>query len=184
MKFCRDLCIHNLNNMVMVPKIVTQSRWSKPPFGTLKINFDAAWEDCKAGIDFLTHDSDSFVHGGNLCFKDDVACVAWAKVGAFIQSILWEMNNSLTNLIIEGDYADIINRILNPREDVTLTGHLLHVCNDYLADFDRCSFIWCLRNYNRDADTLSKMAFDNSYNFSFDMNFPSEIQNILISDSY
>lgn len=42
LSFCREIRIHNLNNVEMVPKTRMHNRWSKPLSG-LKINFDIAW---------------------------------------------------------------------------------------------------------------------------------------------
>lgn len=63
-----------------------------------------------------------------------MACVAWVEVDAFMQGITWAKNKNLTKFIIEGDCVDVINRIVKHREDVTLTGHLLHECKSSLAD--------------------------------------------------
>lgn len=50
LNFCRDFRIYNFNNPVIVPRAPPQRRWSKPPSGILKINFDAVWCDRKTRI--------------------------------------------------------------------------------------------------------------------------------------
>lgn len=46
-----------------------QPQWSNPPCGYLKINFDATWNRNKAGMGFITRDTEGFVHEGGVCFS-------------------------------------------------------------------------------------------------------------------
>lgn len=59
----RDFRIYNLYQPALIPKQTQQLKWSKPLSGSLKINFDAAWIDNKAGMGFITRDEEGFVHG-------------------------------------------------------------------------------------------------------------------------
>lgn len=87
--FCNNFRVHNLYNSAMIPPQVKQRKWSKPPDGYLKTNFDTPWENHKVGFGFIVRGDDGFVHGGGCGVKNDVANVEWAEADGFIQSVLW-----------------------------------------------------------------------------------------------
>lgn len=115
------------------------------------------------------------MHGGGTVFKNDVACAVCGEADGFMHSSRWAKQNNLSKLIIEGDCADDINHIYKPREDVTVIGFLLRACKTYVDDFDSCLGKWVPRNYNKAAGMLSKIAIANECNFSFNLDFSSEI---------
>lgn len=94
----------------MCPSQVKQLKWSKPPSGFLKINFDAAWESNKAG-GFVARDTDGFVDGGGILFMQGVVSVEWAEVEGLIKSLEWARRKNVSKFIFEGDYAALINRV-------------------------------------------------------------------------
>lgn len=89
----------------MIPKGVSQAHWQKPPIGSFKLNFNAAWKDQEAGVVFLIRD-----HDGGLSFQKDVANLNWAEALALMQSITWDRNNGWDDVVLEGDRTTIINR--------------------------------------------------------------------------
>lgn len=56
----------------MIPRQVQQLKWTKHPRGYIKINFDAVWNNNKAGMGFIACDMEGFVHGGGALFNPDV----------------------------------------------------------------------------------------------------------------
>ncbi|MBA0585919.1 hypothetical protein Gorai_016680 [Gossypium raimondii] len=61
---CHDFRIHNLLNKPLLPVITAEKKWAKPPYDTLKINFDATVLMKMMGYGMLACDSDGFVLGG------------------------------------------------------------------------------------------------------------------------
>ncbi|MBA0613257.1 hypothetical protein Godav_013728 [Gossypium davidsonii] len=58
---CHDFRIHNLLNKPLLPVISAEKKWAKPPYDTVKINFDATVLMKKMGYGMLARDSDGFV---------------------------------------------------------------------------------------------------------------------------
>lgn len=77
MDFGRDFQIFNLNNIAMLSRETRPERWLKLPEVTLKVNVYAALIDRKAGLGFVTIDSDGFVHEGGMQFMDNVTDAMW-----------------------------------------------------------------------------------------------------------
>lgn len=167
----------------MCPSQVQQLKWSKLPSGFLKINFDVAWVSNKAGVGFFACDTEGFVHGGGIFFMQDVTNVEWAEAKGLSKSLEWARGKNLSNIIFEGDCAAIINRVSNMREDITTIGFMLSQCRDIIKDLVECSVKWCPRSCNRVANSLSKIGLANHRNSFSDLDFLSEVQHLVISDS-
>ncbi|MBA0791404.1 hypothetical protein Gohar_015983 [Gossypium harknessii] len=60
---CHDFRIHNLLNKPLLLVITADKKWTKPPHGIVKINFDATVLMKKMGYGMLARDSDDFVLG-------------------------------------------------------------------------------------------------------------------------
>ncbi|MBA0798374.1 hypothetical protein Gohar_008966, partial [Gossypium harknessii] len=50
---CHDFRIHNLLNKPLLPVISAEKKWAKPPYDTVKINFDATVLMKKMGYGML-----------------------------------------------------------------------------------------------------------------------------------
>lgn len=168
MTFCNEFRLHNLTNDAMLSKHAKQVKWTKPPLGSIKINVDAAWDSCNSDVGILTRDCDGFVLRGKMCLKENMACAIWAKIEAINQGIAWAKGNNLSNFVLESDCVDIINRLLKPREDITIEGHLLLDIKKQLKDFNNCIVNWCPRVCNKSVDRLSKMTLTNNCSISFE----------------
>lgn len=78
-QFSHDFRIHNLYQPTLIPKQNYLLNWTKPLHGSLKINFDAAWDNNKAGLGFIARDEEGFVRGGGVCFIPNVVNTNWTK---------------------------------------------------------------------------------------------------------
>lgn len=121
-QFSHDFRIHNLNQSALIPKQNCRLKWTKPLHGYLKINFDVAWVNNKAGLGFVARDKEEFVHGGGVCFIPNVASTDWAEAECLYRCLTWAKNNEWTNIYFEGGSASIINRVNKSREDITALG--------------------------------------------------------------
>lgn len=100
-------------------------------------------------------------------------CANWAEADAISEGLTWARNKIFSNIAIESDCADIINRFRKLDDDITITGFVLRRLKTKVADFSSCTFSWCTPNSNRVADKLSKLALADHCNYSFDMDYPS-----------
>lgn len=117
-------------------------------------------------------------------YLEDVACVTWGEAEALMFGSKQAKEKNITSVILEGDYADVTNRLIKPCEDVTLTGFRLQGCKRPLDSVDNCTVKWCQRNCNKVANMLSKIALENNCNLFFDLDYLIEIQNLVIFDQY
>lgn len=182
-QFSQDFRIHNFYLPTMISKQTQQLKWSKPLSGFLKINFDAAWMDNKAGMAFITRDEEGFVHGGGVFFNSTVASAVWAEVDCFSWCLTWANNKGWVNIYFERDCSSIINRVNSSREDITALGFMIRQCGQFLLSLNNCEVVWCNRICNKVANSLSRLGLQNCYDFFFDLDFSSEVQNLVIKDS-
>lgn len=110
-------------------------------------------------------------------FNPNVASADWAEVECFSRCLTWAKNKGWANI------ASIINKINSSCEDITVLGFMVRQCKQTLLDLNNCKVAWCNRTCNKVADFLSQLSLQNSCNFFFDLDYPSEIQNLIIKDS-
>lgn len=120
-----------------------------------------------ASVGFIVRDSDCFVLRGGMKYIEEVACVAWAETDALLHGISWASDRSLSNIIFEGNSADVINRVSNPGEDISLAGFRIRTCRSQLGKLDKCCVTWCQRHCNNIANILSRQALENKCTFVF-----------------
>lgn len=96
----------------------------------------------------------------------------------------WAQEQNTREVTIEGDCACVINKISSSKEDITTSGLVLKVLKDFFKHSSMVNFKWCGRCSNKAADCLSNLVLKNHYNSIFYMDFPNEIHNFLISDSF
>lgn len=108
---------------------------------------------------------------------------AWAKIEA-IDGISWARTQIFSKIIIESDCAGVINRFTTHRDDITIIGNHLAEVKKGADAFEDCTFGWTKRNCSRAANKLSELVLKMLCNFSFQLDFPKEIHNIVINDSF
>lgn len=144
-----DFRIYNLNNTMMIPRNNDQGKWMKPLVGFLKIIVDATWVSNMVGVSFIVRDSNGFMIGGEIKYIEDVACIAWAETVALLHGITWASKRDLSNIILEGDIVNVINRVSKQRDDISFTGFRIQTCRSKLEIMDKCSVTWCQRHCNK-----------------------------------
>nr|POE50556.1 putative ribonuclease h protein [Quercus suber] len=105
----------------------TQIRWSPPPAGRIKVNFDGAlFKDIrKAGIGVIVRDSTgqaiaSLSEQASLPFSPEIAeAMAAARALSFVQDL------GFSSFILEGDSANVINTLNAEEKSLSTYGHIL-----------------------------------------------------------
>lgn len=92
--FIANFRVYNFQQEVMILKPMGDSSWKKPPEGWKKINCYTAWSDGFAGMGMIIQDSDGFVPGGTVGYKENMACGEWAEAAAFHIGVEWVLNNN------------------------------------------------------------------------------------------
>lgn len=160
------------------------AKWLKPPAGVIKINVDAAWSKDGVGIGVLARGNEGFILGGRLCFTVGIINCIWAEVEVVRLGINRAQEQDLNKFIIEGDCANAINKINSAKEDITTLGLFVKGLKNIVQQLNSVKFQWCARSINNVANALSCLALRNGCDSIFNMDFPTEIHNFVISDSY
>lgn len=58
----------------------------------MKINFNAAWFDNKAGLGFIARDMEGFVNGGGVFFNSDMVKADWVDADCLMRCLTWAKN--------------------------------------------------------------------------------------------
>ncbi|MBA0549344.1 hypothetical protein Golob_020380, partial [Gossypium lobatum] len=126
---CHDFRIHNLLNKPLLPVITTDKKWTKPPYGIVKINFDATVLMKKMGYGMFARDSDGFIFGEGAGVIDTDMQTEWAELKAFEESLNFARSLNCPNLVFETDCISLVNRKNKRGQDITLLGHRINdVC--------------------------------------------------------
>ncbi|MBA0820783.1 hypothetical protein Gohar_022326, partial [Gossypium harknessii] len=87
-------------------------------------------------------------------------------------------------VIFESNYASIINRLYKHRDDITILGHRIDEVKSMIDLFAEAEVRWISRNKNKVVDKLYSLAMKNSCNLSFELEYPSDIHQLVILDSF
>ncbi|MBA0717611.1 hypothetical protein Golax_005412, partial [Gossypium laxum] len=119
----KDFRIHNLVNKLVLHVTSICKNWEKPPYGFVKVNFDATVSSNKIGYGVVVWDSDGFVLGGGGGFKDKVMFAEWRELYTFEESLKIACSLNITKAIFETDYASLVNMVKKHGNDITIMGY-------------------------------------------------------------
>ncbi|KAK5839966.1 hypothetical protein PVK06_008826 [Gossypium arboreum] len=94
----------------------------------------------------------------------------WAKIEAFYESLKMASNLNISKVIFESDCANLVNKVKKRGLDITIMGCCV---NEACKIFDNSS--------NRVEDFMCKFVIDNRCNWSFKMDYPSKIHDIVMN---
>ncbi|MBA0767255.1 hypothetical protein Gotri_016165 [Gossypium trilobum] len=178
-----DLKIFSLTHAPIHPKPPRTHRWIKPPNDSLKINVDATIVVSAVGIRVITRDCEDFVLGGRAVYMDYKMDVDWVEAEALGEGIIWAHNNNVTRAIFETGCAGLVNRFKSRHEDISIYGYRLKEIFRLLDSFIDIKLEWVGCSSNRVADCLCKLVVKKRCTFPFDMEYPSDIHELVIVDS-
>ncbi|KAG8497033.1 hypothetical protein CXB51_008257 [Gossypium anomalum] len=150
----KDFRIFNLLEKLMIPKPVIERGWRKPDQGVVKVNFDANTAGRKMSFGFVARDHDSFVLGGRGGVLEKNVQAEWAELHALEESISFAQAKNWTKLVFESNCMSLVNRL----------------------NKTKC----CC---NKPADYLCNWASMNNCTKDFNMDYPIEIHDIILSDA-
>ncbi|KAH1056437.1 hypothetical protein J1N35_034502 [Gossypium stocksii] len=131
-----DFKIYNLTKPPVLPSILTNKGWEKPPNDHIKINMDAAVQNVCNGLGFIAREHDWFVIRGGYRFIDKQMNMTWAELEAFREGIKLAIRLKMSKLILESDSASLVNTVNNRGKDITILGQQIRQdCNIFLIFF-------------------------------------------------
>ncbi|MBA0844832.1 hypothetical protein Goarm_022539, partial [Gossypium armourianum] len=179
----RDFRIFSLvEDPLLLRKTVTKA-WQKPHQGVLKINFEASVQGKKVFYGLVAKDADGFVHGGRIGFVDKELPIEWTELLAMEESLNFSRLNNWKNLALELDCASLVNRFNKRNNDLTLLGCRLREIHRQSFYFRFFNFRWAPQCCNEVADFICNWAKVNNCNMDFNMDYLSEIHEIVLNDA-
>ncbi|MFQ6650065.1 hypothetical protein Gotur_022611 [Gossypium turneri] len=179
-----DFRIFNLSHIAMNPRPPRSYKWVKPQIDVIKINIDATIHDTVVAIETIARDNDVFVLGGRVVYLDYKMDVQWAEAEALREGFVWVRGNNVARAIFETDYAGLVNWFRFRREDISIFRFQLKNIFNLLDSSIEFEIEWVAGSSNRVADGLCKLAIDKRCTFSFNMEYSSDIQRLVLIDAY
>ncbi|MBA0843757.1 hypothetical protein Goarm_000917 [Gossypium armourianum] len=178
----QEFRIFNLLEKPMLPKLVMEKVWKKPGERVIKINFDATTNGKKMSFRLVARDHDGFVLGERAGVLEKNVQAEWVEMHALEESIRFARTKNWLNLEFEADCVSFVNRLNRPKANFSTMGHRIR---EILKLLDSCfsfCFVWAPRCCNKAADYLCNWATINNYTKDFNIDYPLEIHDIIVSD--
>ncbi|KAK5784465.1 hypothetical protein PVK06_038989 [Gossypium arboreum] len=167
----------------LLPKPIMEKSWKKPDQGTVKINFDASSNGRQLSFGLVARDHDGFVLGGRAGMVAQNVQTEWAEFHALVESFKFARSRNWLKLEFETDCASLVNRLNRRWADLSTMGYSIRE-NIKILDFcDSYHFAWAPRSCNKVADSLCKWAQALNCIKDFDMDYPVEIHDVILSDA-
>ncbi|KAK5830124.1 hypothetical protein PVK06_013918 [Gossypium arboreum] len=172
-KFIRILLVRRLT-----------SRPYRSPYFTIEIRVTLSSGSLVAGSEQRA-DHEGFVLGGRAGVLEKKVYDECAELHALEESITFTQTRSWPKLIFESDSVGLINRLNKTKIDYSTTGH--HI-KDIINNLKQCcnfrfNFAWAPRTCNKATDGLCTWANIQNCCTDFDMDYPSEIHDFVLSDA-
>ncbi|MBA0873614.1 hypothetical protein Goshw_004708 [Gossypium schwendimanii] len=179
----QDFCIFNLLEKPVLLKSIVEKVWKKPGQGVVKINFDATANGRKMSFGLVARDHDGFVLNGRVGVMDKNVKGEWAKLHALEESISFSQTKNWLKLEFESNCISLVNRLNRTKADFSTMGHRIREIFKLLDLFSSVSFVWASRCCNKVVDYLCNWAIVNNCTKDFNMDYPSEVQDIILRDA-
>ncbi|MBA0675443.1 hypothetical protein Goari_016987, partial [Gossypium aridum] len=153
---CIEDSMHLLDKKAFEDFITTPPRickWEKPLEGVIKVNVYASVNVNRTDLGIIVRDSDGFILSGKAVFISKVVNSEWAKLDA----------------------------LLEHKDDITIFGYHIKEAHKILDSFSKFEVKWMDCGCNKVANSLCNWSLSNCCNLSFEMDYPSDIHNLVIS---
>ncbi|KAK5812336.1 hypothetical protein PVK06_027765 [Gossypium arboreum] len=149
----------------------------------VKINFNTTTNGRKKNFGFVARDHDGFILGDRAGVWDKNVQAEWAELYALKESMSFARAKNWPKLEFESDCISLVNRLNRTKAEFSTMGYRIQ---ESLKLMDQCfsfSFFWATSCCNKVADYLCKWATINNYTKDFEMDYPLEIHDIILSDA-
>ncbi|KAE8715525.1 hypothetical protein F3Y22_tig00110163pilonHSYRG00108 [Hibiscus syriacus] len=137
-----------------------RSRWMKPPHGAIKINVEGALSvaESSAVIGVVARDHYGLVVAGHARSLQVMQKSGLVEIKAFSEELKLAPHKSLTNVILEGDAAFVVNKLARPREDLSLVSLYLREAHGILVAIIHIRIQFTRQDVNVAAHILAQWA--------------------------
>ncbi|MBA0641920.1 hypothetical protein Goklo_026395 [Gossypium klotzschianum] len=90
--------------------------------------------------------------------------------------------NILGDVTFETDNAGLVNKLNIGDEDITIIGSRVKKCKEAFSLLNSANLVWSHRSCNSVADLICTKICSEAKRWFFDMDYPKEIYNVVISD--
>ncbi|XP_028961707.1 uncharacterized protein [Malus domestica] len=169
--------------------VISAKGWTKPEFGRLKLNTNAAWqkETKVGGVGWVLREFAGIPkmvggNGGDYFLSSDMAEAATIRQGLQM-CVLRGFHVSGEVLEVESDSEGLV-QMLNKeiQADVLLEVHLVDIWN-IMQSFQSVKFIFTSRQYNRVAHMVAAYVLKHGGSYGWDELGPQFLFNILAEDA-
>ncbi|MBA0777580.1 hypothetical protein Gotri_005587, partial [Gossypium trilobum] len=108
--------------------------------------------------------------------------ITWVELEAFKEGLKLAERLKIDRLIVESDSAMLVNAVKKRRTNISILGQCVRKECDAFSNFESVQVNCINRNSNYTADFLCNLAIRNKNDLYFDMEYPSDIHNIIIQD--
>ncbi|KAK5843388.1 hypothetical protein PVK06_005844 [Gossypium arboreum] len=157
--------------------------WKKPGQGVVKINFDATMNGRKMGFVLVARDHDGFVLGGQTGVLEKNVQAEWAELHTLEKSFSFVRTRNWLKLEFESDCISLVNRLNRMKVDFSTMGYRIRESLKMLNSCVSVSIVWAPHYCNKAADYLFKWDAIQNCITDFDMDYPLEIHDIILSDA-
>ncbi|KAH1055793.1 hypothetical protein J1N35_033858 [Gossypium stocksii] len=175
-----DLLIRVLPILPWVPKIC---KWEKLSEGVSKVNVDVSVNANGMSLGIIVKDSNGFVLSSKAVFINKVVSFEWAELDALIEGFWLTHSLSSDKVIFEMDCASIVNHFCKHKKDITVLGHRIKEARKMFNSFFKVDVNLVDHGCNNLVESLCTWSLSNYCNLPFEMDYPSDIYNIVISDT-
>ncbi|MBA0696043.1 hypothetical protein Goari_002630 [Gossypium aridum] len=116
-------------------------------------------------------------------FVDKLLPIEWAELLAMEESLKITGLNNWKNLELESDCASLVNRFNKRNNDLTLLGYRLREIHRQSLYFSFFNLRWAPRCCNKVFDFICNWAKVNNCNMDCNMDYPSEIHDIVLNEA-
>ncbi|KAA3456600.1 reverse transcriptase [Gossypium australe] len=160
------------------PKVVKSSknvkRWQHPPYQTMKINFDGAF-DTKEHLStpgVVVRDNEGSVLASKSRLHEKVASAFAAEALACREAVRLGIDMQNEDVIIEGDSLTVIKKCRNVSPDRSLIGSYIFYIHQMQSFFKAIRFEFISRSENTLAHTIATESLKNKEEFYLDWGVP------------
>ncbi|CAN6724078.1 unnamed protein product [Malus baccata var. baccata] len=161
-----------------------QLHWTKPKFGTIKVNTDAAWcsSSLRTGVGWVGRDFAGLLQAAGGTGSGFCHSAAAAEASAIRFALLACIEHGFHDIIIESDASSVIKMI---KKEVLVDFSIECILGDIevlVHKLRNVSFAFVPREGNRVAHSVAKYVFKEGRSFSWDCIGPDFLFNFLAKD--
>jgi ribonuclease HI len=168
----------------VIPRHPLIVEWTKPPLGTIKLNWDASIDKVRnrMGVGVIARDHNGQAIAMFCSTKGGVQDPTMAEAVAVWEAVELAHRLGLRSLVLEGDALEIVQMLKKDGECGTIYGQLVNAAKESLRRWQGWEIQHVSRSANNAAHHLAKLALEQNGNREWTDGFPSRILDIVCAE--